>query len=537
MKKKILFIILPIITMILVVSAVITVLYLHDNKSVGSAWGDTYYAYLKEAINEKDSNVAEQKYGTKLDMSDAKIQFCEVINDENPAMIMKYNKEDNQYINIYQIDNESKVVYIAFKQSANIEYLYNIEKGKYDWYIHEDGPKSDSYCSLENVVTNLKDSSKKSEKSNMINIAEIHTDYAIRKDEENVQQETVSGTTLTANKWDSIFVNPEIEPNKSIDFKVDMNEKDLKKSMMSAVKEYKKDSEKLTDDIKDEVQIYANESKMKYQELETAKKELEAKRAAEEEANRSLKIGEFTLKFGKYIGEDASAGSTLILNKDGTCEYTTNWYDGENTKTFTYQVGEYNFAQDVVPDYRPGIALLTEEGGTVAQFMPTDNTILVDGDIGFYRYSEDNVNELNSSTQNQTNTDKLTQFELDENANINVPEGEYTRLNSDVHTGSVIIKNSTGHSFDFVFDCIYVSASGTPNVGHLEGTAKATKEGNFVFSEHVDGQYGYDYNVFFNKNEEGNFIVTDECFKLDGTWSVRPYAGMNVTFEGEYAKK
>lgn len=50
-------------------------------------------------------------------MQDAKIQFCEV--DENQTMIMTYKKNNNPYVNVYQINDKNEVNYIAHKQLAS----------------------------------------------------------------------------------------------------------------------------------------------------------------------------------------------------------------------------------------------------------------------------------------------------------------------------------------------------------------------------------------------------------------------------------
>ena len=73
MKKKVLLIILPIILVIAIVAAIIVAVIVNKNKeeeSTGSKWGDTYYAYLKDAVNEEDINIAESKYGIILGMKD-----------------------------------------------------------------------------------------------------------------------------------------------------------------------------------------------------------------------------------------------------------------------------------------------------------------------------------------------------------------------------------------------------------------------------------------------------------------------------------
>ena len=274
MKKKILFIVLPIVLAILIVGGVIAAIILGSNKSVGSTWGDTYYAYLKEAINEDDLSDAEEKYGMKLNMKDAKLQFCEVDENEAPSMIMTYSKNENSYVNVYQINDDKKVVYVAYKQPTQVEYLYNIEKNEYGWYVHENNSSSDSYSSLKNVVSNLKENSSKSEKSDNVNIAELEADYTINKDEAEITQETLDGDTLSMSKFDQIFVKPDVKLNEQFDFDIDITEKELKKAITTAVEDYKKESKILTDEVKEEVSKKAEEAKNKTSEIENAKKKL-----------------------------------------------------------------------------------------------------------------------------------------------------------------------------------------------------------------------------------------------------------------------
>lgn len=281
MKKKILFIVLPIVLAILIVGIIIAIVIgtvLSQNKSVGTTWGDTYYAYLKEAITDKDLNDAEEKFGMQLGMKDTKIQFCEVEEGEIPSMIMTYSKNDNEYVNVYQIDNNNKVTYIAYMQPSNIEYLYNIEKDYYSWYIHENNSSSDSYSSLKNVVNKLKENSAKSDDSENINVAELEADYTINKNEAEVSQETVDGEILTMSKFDQIFIKPDVELNEQISFNIDIKEKELKKGITTAVENYKEQSKILTDEIKEEVSKKAEEIKNKISEIETAKKKVNQQR-------------------------------------------------------------------------------------------------------------------------------------------------------------------------------------------------------------------------------------------------------------------
>lgn len=330
MKKKSLVIgIIAILLIIIIIGAVVIALLLNQNKTVGSKWGDTYYAYLNEAINEKDLDDAYEKYGIKSGMKNAKIQFCEVEKDEAPSMIMTYEQSDNQYVNVYQITDDDKVNFISYKQPTDVEFLYNIEKDDYIWYIHKYDSNSDSYSSLNNIVNNLKENSKQSDKSKNINIAELEADYSIKKDEEEITQKTVNGETLSISKFDTIFVKPDVKLNKTIDFDINISEKDLKEKISKVVDNYKTEDKILTDDVKEEVSKKAEETKEKVKKIEEAK---EAVNKKEEEEAKGVKVGNYTLKYGIYVSDvaqmDKECYGTITLKPDGKFHIKSN-YDEE----------------------------------------------------------------------------------------------------------------------------------------------------------------------------------------------------------------
>ena len=625
MKKKILFIVIPIVLAILIVGIVGIVVVgaiLSKNKSVGTTWGDTYYAYLKEAINEKDLSEAEEKFGMQLGMKDAKISFCDIEEDANPSMVMTYSKDENNYINVYQINNDNKVTYVAYKQPSEIEYLYNIENQNYNWYIHENSSTSDSYILLKNIVDRLKNNSDKSEQSGNVNIAEIQADYTIEKDEAEVSQETIDGNKLTMLRFDQIFVRPEIKLNEQIDFNIDIKENELKKSITNAVTNFKKESEKLTNEIKECVLKKAEESKNKTEEMENAKKKVnQAKDMNVTQSDLIAKLGNHLKHFSAcYLGRNYGpsilykvqdvTGKVKIPN---TSEYEmveevvglSSISELENQlKTYlsdevisklktgswgniTADMHEYNGKVYIV---RGGIGdgpaiewnkakLISSEGNitkveleeinllgnfvdekitvTLKYDEEKSNFIVTDYlakkvDNPYETNTQENVqantqsnsnqetNNINNSNNNSSNQSKLTPFEYDTSVNIKIPEGEYTRENSGPHTGKLKITNATGNSFKFSFDCIYAANPSAPNIGSLEGTAKAVKGNKFVFEDHYKkNNYGYDYVAFFTISGEGDNLkitVTDECYDIKGKKTMNPYAGMNVTFEGTYKK-
>ena len=54
-----------------------------ENETVGTTWGDTYYAYLKEGTEQKDF-ASREKYGLQQNMSNTTLQFAEIEKDKAP---------------------------------------------------------------------------------------------------------------------------------------------------------------------------------------------------------------------------------------------------------------------------------------------------------------------------------------------------------------------------------------------------------------------------------------------------------------------
>lgn len=559
MKKKIWLIIIPIILVIIIVSAIVVAILLKkgnekdDEISTGSTWGDTYYAYLKEAITEKDLTEAEEKYGMKLDMKDAKLQFCEVEENQDPAMIMTYQKNESSYVNVYQITDNKKVTYVSYKQPTEVEYLYDIAKDEYSWYVHTNETTGDSYSSLKNIVNNLKGNSTKSEDSNNVNIAELEADYTINKDEAEISQETVNGETLTISKFDEIFVKPEIEQNKQIDFNVDIKEKDLKNVMKDAVDNYEKDSKKLTEEVKQEVSKKVEETKKKIEEVNKAKEELEKKKAEEEAVKKGLAVGKYTLKYGVYTSDIHENGlyGTITLNYGGTFHIKSNYDESSAQKIAGRdEDGKYEVKLNQSDGYggTTNIIKFTTNSGYIFYFEVLNNDSLTDQYHGYYygttkkTYPEVSSNSSSSSaTSNNTSTSSqesgLTSFEYDTVVNDPIAAGTYYR-NKGSGTESILeIKNPTGNSFDFSINAIYMTQAGYPNIGEISGTAKAIKGGGYVFHT-TEGSL--EYNIFFKVAGGGSnptITIEDECYMYSsGKTNDSPFCGHNVTFEGTYSK-
>ena len=145
-----------------------------------------------------------------------------------------------------------------------------------------------------------------------------------------------------------------------------------------------------------------------------------------------------------------------------------------------------------------------------------------------------------SSSNNSSSNSHLTAFEYDTSANNKIAEGTYYRAKGTGYESVLEIKKSTNNSFEFTINAIYTSVAGSPNIGKIEGTARAIKGGNYVFASKEEGTYGYEYNIFFKFSGDGSnptITIDDECYmNKSGKKDVNPVSGHNVTFEGEYNK-
>lgn len=334
MSKKIKIVVPIIVLVIIVIGAIVgyfTYKHIEQNKSVGTLWGDTYYAYLKEATSEESN---KEEYGLKEGMKNAQLQFVEV-GEVNPVMVMTYEMEEDSYINIYKVNGENQVDKIIYREPSTVEFLYDIEKQSYSWYLHTENEIQDSYQLLLTILENSKENNE--------------ADYIITKDE-TTTQETLSGDIITLSKFDEIFVKPSIDPSKKVDFSTNMESKELKESIVQGVDGYKQQEEIVTEEVKAETETKVTELETTKKSIETAKAEIKAEeeRKAAEELAKGLKVGNHTLKYGTYVSDvaqmDGSLYGTITLEPNGKFHIKANCEGGYPYPTLncdgTYKVGK-----------------------------------------------------------------------------------------------------------------------------------------------------------------------------------------------------
>lgn len=286
--------------------------FYQENSSVGSDWGDTYYSFMKESkANEKKQSIPD----------DSKIEFIQIPKVKDPIMVVNYQKDKKNFNDIYFI-NEDKVENIIELESTDIQFLYNMEEKEYRWYVHKKDTDKETYKPVETVLNdklkNDKDSSKIKE-------------YTFETDEK-IEVDTVDGDKITMTKFDSIFIEPDIEVN-TIEYKDNLSKKELKEAVKESIKEYKTTDEMVTENVEKKVKetesaIISKKEEMTKAEEEVQKKIEEEKRKAEEErkrkeeeAKKGLKVGNYNLKYGKYVSDvsiqDSSLYGTLIIRPNG----------------------------------------------------------------------------------------------------------------------------------------------------------------------------------------------------------------------------
>ena len=281
--------------------------YYKDNQGLDTEWADTYYTFIKES---------KEKNTEKKVKDNSKITFIQVPEVEEPVMIVKYVEEEKKYTDIYYI-NEEKVENVISLEPNEVKMLYNIENKTYNWYIHNTTETEEKYSLVSNSILELTDEEK------------AKNEYTYKINEE-IKQETVDGNTLSIKKFDTEFVEPDIKIEE-IDYKEDLNDKELKENLNDGTKEYKT-NDKITDKkVQEQVEKKVTEVNTKQEEMTKAQeavkqKEEEERKRAEEEAKKGFKVGSYTLKYGTYKsnleGDVVGNNGKYTINQNGTYTYT-----------------------------------------------------------------------------------------------------------------------------------------------------------------------------------------------------------------------
>lgn len=308
-KKKIFIILLFLV--LIVVCSFFAWKYFDDNRSVGSTWGDSYYYFIRDSKDQKGDNPIPDG---------ATIKFIQVPKLEEPVMVINYDKNRGEYSNIYYI-KKGKVNEAISSEPSEIKFLYNIEKEEYNWYVHTENDNKEYYVPVKEVI----ESDGKSETSNS---------YVYEKDEQ-ITVETIDGDKLTMDKFDSEFVDPDIEVD-GVQYSDDLSNAQLQEVITDGVEQYNPNKDIVSDKVDKEVQEQVTETNEKLEEMDKAK----------EEASSVLKVGDYTLKYGTYQSEYYNTDGIgncgrYTLKPDGTYTYfMPNSVQSTNSERITMDLEE-----------------------------------------------------------------------------------------------------------------------------------------------------------------------------------------------------
>lgn len=331
--------IIVIITILVIIAGAFGGYYVYQKvefeKPIEQDWGQSYYVFIKENIEQPEDieNASENLF----DKKDAKIEFCDVENVEKPIMIYTYTDGDKDFTNIFHINpvNE-EVLSIVSTEPSTVEYLYDVENKKYDWYIHKENNNDvDSYTVLSEQI----DYEIASENIQNLEVALEHLvipiEYTFQKDEK-TSVTTIDGDEISISKFDEKFIKTDVVEENLVDFDVNISEKEMKDSISSIVSDFKTLENLVTDEDIEEVEKKEIEINNKKQEMEQAeearkqKEEEEARLAEEkrkqEELEKGLIVGSHRLKYGTYKLNIDVTGlyGTITLEPDGKCHINSN---------------------------------------------------------------------------------------------------------------------------------------------------------------------------------------------------------------------
>ena len=325
-SKKV--IIITIITLIILIIAIAVGYFLYQDyenkKSVGTTWGDTYYSILTTFKYSKEQ-LGENNWTFSDDMENIQLGFFEIKENKEPGMFISYTKDNERQALLYYIIKENELSYIEIKELKNLQLLYNIEKQDYIWYyiFEEDGKQK--YIPLEKYLYNQ--------------------EYVFSIEDMDSDENKIS-------KFEETFIKTNIDIQTE-EYNKDVTDKELKKLLREKyVKNYKTTDEIITQEVEQNVQNQLTQLKDKQEKIKKA--EEEAKKAAEEEEKKKaeeeakgLKVGNYTLKYGTYVGYAKSydvggvqsTKMTIKINQDGTL-IQSGVFGGTSTITYTVSNGK-----------------------------------------------------------------------------------------------------------------------------------------------------------------------------------------------------
>ena len=230
-------------------------------------WVRTYYDYLKE------NNLEMKQENLKYYRKNEKIQFCKIEDVEKPVMLYNYEELGECFTIVFYLDENNNVSKLEnLKKDFKVEYLYNVEEDKYDYYIHETRDNEEYYSKIsENIkISELnKEQEKTSDEVNWISF----------KKDEIYSVTSLKGEVLEISKLEQYFINTNIIEENWEDINLNSYEDWIKEEFAKTVKKMKVE---ISNKEKESIEQKEKEIDLKKEKIIKAEREIEEQKREEE---------------------------------------------------------------------------------------------------------------------------------------------------------------------------------------------------------------------------------------------------------------
>ena len=287
MKKRINIILITILVLLITVSIGVLIYYIYNKYKEQDPfeleWVRIYYDYMKK----NNEEIKKQQKALKYYRENEKIQFCEIENVKNPVMLYNYEELGQDFTKVLYINDNNTVSQLeSFRKDLSVEFLYDLEEDKFDYYIHEVSGNEEKYSK---IFESIKANKINEDIENVDEVQEINVDNVVTfRNDEKTSVTTVDGQTLELLKSDEKFIKTSIVEDNWNNINLNSYEDEIKKEIYIAVrgiiKELTKEEKQEVSNRKKEIEDKKEEMKKAIEEIERVKKEEEERKKAEEEA-------------------------------------------------------------------------------------------------------------------------------------------------------------------------------------------------------------------------------------------------------------
>lgn len=345
-KKKI--IIISVLSLILIILIVVAVfLLLNKNNKKDEPTRSEYYKAIEKELDNKTLGKKFDKALEKNNIDTANVKVISIDIDSD-------NKQD---LVAYAEDSSKKYI-LNFDVSSNVTYedSYQVTSSSSFGYAYSKEDKTTYYYT------------------------EYNGQYTVISDTKKImsKEEFEENYYIVTNKYDnSDILSDSIDYDLDDDLDIEEleNNKITKKGLLES-------NDLTTSSVEEKASKYFTDKQEEKERLAKEQEEKEKQEAEERKKNAGFTVGNYTLKYGKYVGTLDNLKETIVLNYDRTATY-----DDSNGRTYTctWSIGTAWDGQDADSAVEAPAVNLTCNGASVSLFAMSNKT-LRDTDLWAYNY-------------------------------------------------------------------------------------------------------------------------------------------------------